>query len=219
MKSSGYSGKLHLALLKPCFLDCTHKSWCSLGSFEATWLQENNFLVIAHSFFCHFKHLWCFLYDKNWISSLLLLSRLKERSFVTFYVSFYKRKCPLSSPEEHLTPYRELALCVSRRLPFLAREENLFCYTCYMVCSFMGSWHTESLIFARYWVPSARYWVPSYPLQPKRSWLLLASVISGPRRPQVVFTNYLCAFACQRLSELIFIAYERFEALMTLACH
>lgn len=189
MKSSGYGGKLHLALVKPCFLDCTHKSWYRLGSFGATWLQGKNFLVIAHRFFFYFKHLWCFLHDKNWISSLLLLGRLKERSFVSFYVSFYTRKCPLSSPEECLTPYRELALCLSRRLPFLAREENLFCCTCFMICSFMGSWHTESLIFARYWVPSARYWVPSYPLQPKRSWLLLASVISGHRRPQVVSTN------------------------------
>lgn len=144
---------------------------------------------------------------------------LKEKCFVTFYVSFGKRKCPFSSSEEYLTPYRELALCLSRRLPSLAREESLFCCTCFKVCSFMGSWHTESLIFARYWVPSARYWVPSYPLQPKRSWLLLASVKSGPRRPQVVFNNYLYAFACQSLSELIFLAYERFEALMTLACN
>lgn len=71
---------------------------------------------------------------------------LKEKCFVTFYVSFDKRKCPFSSPEEYLTPYRELALCLSRRLPSLAREESLFCCTCFKVCSFMGSWHTESLI-------------------------------------------------------------------------
>lgn len=88
MKSSEGGGKLHL---KPCSLDCTQKSWCSLGSFTASWLQEKNFLVITHSLFCHysvpaFKHLWCFLHDKNWISSLLLLGRLTEREMLCYFI-------------------------------------------------------------------------------------------------------------------------------------
>lgn len=148
---------------------------------------------------------------------------LKDRCFGFFFLSplirelelVFKRGAPFPG-RGSIWHLMESWLCLSRRLPSLVREENHFWFR---VCSFMGCWHTESLIFARYWVPSARYWVPSYPLQPKRSWLLLASRKSGPRRPQVVFTNYLCAFACQTLSELISLAYKRFQALMTLACH
>lgn len=141
------------------------------------------------------------------------------RELELFFKRGKHRKCTFPRQGEYSAPYRELVLCLSRRLPSLLREENHFCHVRCRVCSFMGCWHTESLIFARYWVPSARYWVPSYPLQPKRSWLLLASGKSGPRRPQVVFTNYLCAFACQRLSELISLPNKRFQAFMTLACH
>lgn len=89
-----------------------------MGSFGASWLQEKNFLVIAHSFFCHysvpaFKHLWYFHHNKNWISSLLFLGRLTQREKLCYVLSpFIRESAPFPAQKSIWHP-TESWLCVS----------------------------------------------------------------------------------------------------------